>query len=118
MTLSTTYYNNWQHSYTFETADRISTSGDIFNVGRDADVYIGVTHNAVVEDAIAVRVIVLSPCHIGGSLCCSLHLLLYSFKTQLQYFFKRKINLFLKEKRVLLDSFISELCHQFAPSRM
>lgn len=72
MTLSTTYYNNWQHSYTFETADRISTSGDIFNVGRDADVYIGVTHNAVVEDAIAVRVIdedtyQLLTTHEGGS---------------------------------------------------
>lgn len=72
MTLSTTYYNSWKHSYTFETADRISTSGSLFNVGRDADVFIGVTHNAVVEDAIAVRVIdeetyQLLTTHEGGS---------------------------------------------------
>ena len=72
MTLSTTYYNNWQHSYTFETADRISTSGSAVSVGRDADVFIGVTHNAVVEDAIAVRVIDeetynLLTTHEGGS---------------------------------------------------
>ena len=57
LNISTTYYNNWQHSYTFETAERISTASGVFNVGRDADVFIGATHNAIVEDAIAVRVI-------------------------------------------------------------
>lgn len=72
LTISTTYYNNWQHSYTFETGERISTGTGLANVGRDADVFIGATHNAVVEDAIAVRAIdeetyQLLTTHQGGS---------------------------------------------------
>ncbi|MBQ9641661.1 MAG: hypothetical protein IJV06_08880 [Bacteroidaceae bacterium] len=52
-----TYYNSWQYNYTFETTERISTATGQMAVGRDADVFIGMTRNAVVEDAIAVRVI-------------------------------------------------------------
>ena len=52
-----TYYNSWQYGYTFETTERISTSSGTNNVGRDADVFIGMTQNAIVEDAIAVRAI-------------------------------------------------------------
>ncbi|MBO6190091.1 MAG: hypothetical protein J6N92_04680 [Alloprevotella sp.] len=52
-----TYYNNWQYNYTFETTERISTATGQLSVGRDADVFIGMTRNAIVEDAIAVRAI-------------------------------------------------------------
>lgn len=52
-----TYYNNWQYNYTFETTERISTGTGQLAVGRDGDVFIGMTRNAVVEDAIAVRAI-------------------------------------------------------------
>ena len=50
-----TYYNGWQYNYTFETQQRISTGTGQFSVGRDADVFMGMTQNLVVEDAIAVR---------------------------------------------------------------
>ena len=52
-----TYYNNWQYGYTFETTERISTSSGNLNVGRDADVFIGMTQSHVMEDGIAVRAI-------------------------------------------------------------
>lgn len=52
-----TYYNSWQYGYTFETTERISTSSSALNVGRDADVFIGMTQSHVMEDGIAVRVI-------------------------------------------------------------
>lgn len=55
--LVTTYYNNWQYGYTFEATERISTSSGSTNVGRDADVFIGMTQNSILEDAIAVRAI-------------------------------------------------------------
>ncbi|MBR1713281.1 MAG: hypothetical protein IJ722_07745 [Alloprevotella sp.] len=51
------YYNSWQYNYNFETTERISTSSNTKNVGADADVYIGMTQNAIVEDAVAVRVV-------------------------------------------------------------
>ncbi|MBR7029206.1 MAG: hypothetical protein IKI05_07380 [Bacteroidaceae bacterium] len=52
-----TYYNNWQYNYTFETTERISTATGQLSIGRDADVFIGMTRNAILEDAIAVRAI-------------------------------------------------------------
>ena len=52
-----TYYNSWQFGYTFETTERISTSSGNLNVGRDADVFIGMSQYAILEDAIAVRAI-------------------------------------------------------------
>lgn len=53
----TTYYNSWQYGYTFETTERIQTSSSPRNVGRDADLYIGMTQTAILEDGIAVRAI-------------------------------------------------------------
>lgn len=53
----TTYYNSWQYGYTFENTERIQTSTSPRNVGRDADLYIGMTQTAILEDAIAVRAI-------------------------------------------------------------
>lgn len=55
--LMTTYYNNWQYSYTFETTERITTSSKSSHVGRDADLFIGMVHNIIAEDGIAVRAI-------------------------------------------------------------
>ena len=52
-----TYFNSWQYNYTFETNERISTSTDLLSVGADADVYIGMTMEAVVDEAVAVRAI-------------------------------------------------------------
>ena len=52
-----TYYNSWQYNYSFETTERITTSSSASDVGADADVFIGMTQNAIVEDAIAVRAI-------------------------------------------------------------
>lgn len=57
MTMVLTYYNQWQYNYTFETNERISTSGELLSVGADADVYIGMTMEAVVDEAVAVRAI-------------------------------------------------------------
>ena len=51
------YYNSWQYSYSFETTERISTSSSAKNVGAPADVYIGMTQNAILEDAVAVRIV-------------------------------------------------------------
>lgn len=70
--LVTTYYNSWQYNYTFETTERISTSSALTNVGADADVFIGMTQSAIMQDAIAVRVITDSTyqrlkTHEGGS---------------------------------------------------
>ena len=55
--LATTYYNDWSYEYEFETKEKIATSGNELSVGANADVYIGVTDNVIVEDAIAVRVV-------------------------------------------------------------
>ena len=55
--LVTTYYNSWQYSYTFENGERISTSSGATSVGRDADVFIGMTQVAIMEDVIAVRAV-------------------------------------------------------------
>ena len=52
-----TYYNSWQYNYTFETNERITTSTELLCVGADADVYIGMTMESVVDEAIAVRAI-------------------------------------------------------------
>ena len=52
-----TYYNSWQYNYTFETNERISTSTELLSVGPEADVFIGMTMESVVDEAIAVRAI-------------------------------------------------------------
>ncbi len=57
MSFVTTYYNSWQYGYSFETTERISTSSNNTNVGRDADLFIGMTRSSIMEDAIAVRAI-------------------------------------------------------------
>src|SRR5574344_1190229 len=44
-------------SYTFTTNERIKTSSDKKAVGASADVYIGVTDNMILEDAIAIRAV-------------------------------------------------------------
>ena len=56
-TLGTTYYEDWAYNYEFETKDRISTSSNPLDVGMDADVYIGMVDDVIMEDAIAVRVV-------------------------------------------------------------
>lgn len=55
--LTVSYYNSWNYNYNFETTERIQTSTSPKSVGADADVYIGMTQNSVVEDAVAVRVV-------------------------------------------------------------
>ena len=72
LALVTTYFNSWQYGYTFETTERIQTSASPLNVGRDADLYIGMTQTAILEDGIAVRAInedtyKLLTTHAGGS---------------------------------------------------
>ena len=57
LSLVSTYYNSWQYGYSFETTERISTSSSNMSVGRDADVFIGMTRSSILEDGIAVRVI-------------------------------------------------------------
>ena len=52
-----TYYNSLQYNYTFETTERISTSPELLSVGANADVYIGMTMESVVDEATAVRAI-------------------------------------------------------------
>ncbi len=57
MNLVLTYFNSWQYNYTFETTERITTSSELLSVGPDADVYIGMTMESVVDEAIAVRAV-------------------------------------------------------------
>ena len=56
-TLGTTYYDDWKYNYEFEAKEKISTSSSEREVGAASDVYIGMTDNVIVEDAIAVRVV-------------------------------------------------------------
>ena len=55
--LATSYYNDWTYEYEFETMERISTSDHEREIGADDDVYIGITDDIMVEDALAVRVV-------------------------------------------------------------
>lgn len=56
--LGTTYYRDWEYNYEFTTTERIQTSEENrFGIGKDADVYLGVVENVIVEDAIAVRAV-------------------------------------------------------------
>ena len=54
---ATAYYNDWTCNYEFTTTDRISTSDSEREVGANSDLYIGMTDNVIVEDAIAVRTV-------------------------------------------------------------
>ncbi len=56
-TLGSAYYQDWSYNYEFEAKEKISTSSNAKEVGANADVYIGMTENVIVEDAIAVRVV-------------------------------------------------------------
>ena len=56
-TLGTKYYQNWSYEYEFETTEKISTSDHEKEVGMNSDVYIGMTDNVLVDDAIAVRMV-------------------------------------------------------------
>ncbi len=55
--LTTAYHQEWSYNYEFETKEKITTSDHVKEVGANADVYIGMTDNVIVEDAIAVRVV-------------------------------------------------------------
>ena len=55
--LATKYYQDWSYDYEFETKERVSTSSHTRDVGMNSDVYIGMTDNVVVDDAIAVRMV-------------------------------------------------------------
>ena len=55
--LTTKYYTDWSYEYELETKEKISTSDNVKEVGMNSDVYIGVTDNILVEDAIAVRAV-------------------------------------------------------------
>ena len=43
--VTTSYNYKHQGSYSFSTSQRISTASDVYNVGQDADVYIGLVQN-------------------------------------------------------------------------
>ena len=55
--LATAYYQDWSYEYEFTTNEKISTSSNVNEVGMNSDVYIGVTDNVIVEDAVAVRAV-------------------------------------------------------------
>ena len=55
--LATKYYQDWSYDYEFETKEKISTSSHVRDVGMNSDVYIGMTDNVMVDDAIAVRMV-------------------------------------------------------------
>ena len=51
------YNGGWNYSYELETTQKIETASGIKSVGAVADLYIGMTDETVIEDAIAVRVV-------------------------------------------------------------
>ena len=55
--LATAYYQDWNYEYEFETKEKISTSSNVKEVGMNSDIYIGMTDNVIVEDAVAVRAV-------------------------------------------------------------
>ena len=55
--LKTGYYQDWSYNYTIETNEKITTSSSSKEIGANADVYIGITDNVILEDGIAVRVV-------------------------------------------------------------
>ena len=57
MAIVATYNNSWNYSYEFSTSERIQTSSATKDIGANADLYIGLTQNAIVEEATAVRVV-------------------------------------------------------------
>lgn len=50
-------YQDWIYNYEFETKERISTSSNVREIGANSDVYIGMTDDVIVEDALAVRMV-------------------------------------------------------------
>lgn len=57
LSLVVKYNNTWKYNYEFTTTERIQTSASTKDIGADADVYIGMTQSAILEDAVAVRVV-------------------------------------------------------------
>lgn len=53
--VQTTYYHKHDGNYTFKTSERISTSNSPYNVGQDADVYIGAVQNVYFQQVDAVQ---------------------------------------------------------------
>ena len=56
-TLATYFGWSWNYSYNFDVTERIQTSSGKKMVGAPADLFIGMTENMIMQDAIAVRVI-------------------------------------------------------------
>ena len=56
-TLATYFGWSWNYSYNFDVTERIQTSSGKKFVGSKADLFIGLTENTILQDAIAVRVI-------------------------------------------------------------
>ena len=50
-------YSDWINNYEFETKERISTSDNVREIGANSDVYIGMTDDVIVEDALAIRIV-------------------------------------------------------------
>lgn len=68
----TNFGTGWTYSYNFDVVERIQTRSGVKWIGPKADLFIGMTDEVVVEDAIAVRVIPeqiyqLLKTHEGGS---------------------------------------------------
>ena len=68
----TTYAGSWQYGYSFETNEAISTSSSVGSIGRDGDVFIGMTQSAIMQEAVAVRAVSadtydLLTTHAGGT---------------------------------------------------
>ncbi len=57
MSVETNYGMSWTYNYNIDITERIQTNSGKKWVGPKADLFIGMTDNVVVEDAIAVRVI-------------------------------------------------------------
>lgn len=56
-TLATSFGWSWNYNYSFDVTERIQTSSAKKFVGDVADLFIGMTENMILQDAIAVRVI-------------------------------------------------------------
>ena len=56
-TLATYFGWSWNYSYNFDVTERIQTSSGKKLIGSKADLFIGLTENTILQDAIAVRVV-------------------------------------------------------------
>ncbi len=51
------YYHDWTYNYDFTTNQKISTTNNPKDIGAGGDVYIGMTDEVIIQDALAVRVV-------------------------------------------------------------